>query len=211
MNACPLCGRASLLSFYQDRCRSYLRCDNCHLVLVPPEFLLSVEAEKAVYDQHQNDPADENYRRFLSRVFDPLISQLPKGARGLDYGCGPGPTISVMARESGLSVSNYDLYYQNTPEVLEHSYDFITITEVIEHVADAKGLLVLLNDLLRPGGILAVMTSRVGDEDTFGQWHYKNDPTHIRFYSIETFEWIARYFDWQLEVVDKDVVFFYKK
>jgi len=115
-----------------------------------------------------------------------------------------------MAEEIGLSVSNYDIYYHNTPEVLEYHYDFVTITEVIEHVADANGLLARLNALLRPGGVLAVMTSRMVDAEAFGQWYYKNDPTHIRFYCIETFEWIAHHFDWQLEIVDKDVVFFHK-
>lgn len=211
MNSCPLCGRASLFFFYRDKRRSYLRCNHCHIVAVPPEYLLCAEAEKSVYDQHENDPEDEKYRRFLSRTFEPLIAQLPNDAKGLDFGCGPGPTISVMAEEVGLSVSNYDLYYHNTPEVLEHYYDFVTITEVIEHVADAKALLTRLDSLLSSGGVLAVMTSRMVDADAFGQWYYKNDPTHIRFYSIETFEWVAHYFDWHLEIVDRDVVFFHKK
>jgi len=210
LNSCPLCGSVSLFFFYQDKCRSYLRCNNCHLVVVPPEFLLGAEAEKAVYDQHQNDPKDKAYRGFLSRTFEPLIAQLPDDAKGLDFGCGPGPAISVMAEEVGLSVNNYDLYYHDTPEVLEQYYDFVTITEVIEHVADAKALLMRLDSLLSCGGVLAVMTSRVIDADAFGRWHYKNDPTHIRFYCIETFEWVAHHFDWRLEIVDKDVVFFHK-
>lgn len=210
MNSCPLCGRVSLFFFYQDKRRSYLRCNNCHIVVVPPEFFLCAEAEKSVYDQHENHPEDKKYRRFLSRAFGPLVAQLPDDAKGLDFGCGPGPTISVMAEEIGLSVNNYDLYYHNTPEVLEYHYDFVTITEVIEHVADANGLLARLNALLRPGGILVVMTSRMVDAEAFGQWYYKNDPTHIRFYCIETFEWVAHHFDWQLEIVDKDVVFFHK-
>jgi len=211
LNSCPLCEGDSLLFFYQDNRRSYLRCNNCHLVVVPPEFFLCSDAEKSVYDQHENHPEDKKYRDFLSRTFDPLIAQLPNDAKGLDFGCGSGPTISVMAEEVGLSVNNYDLYYHNTPEVLEHCYDFVTITEVIEHVADAKALLMRLDSLLSSGGILAVMTARMVDADAFGQWYYKNDPTHIRFYCIETFEWVADFFHWQLEIVDKSVVFFHKK
>ena len=88
--------------------------------------------------------------------------------------------------------------------------NFITMTEVIEHIARPSELLPRLDRLLSPGGILAVMTKRTRDLAAFSSWHYKNDPTHICFYSEVTFEWIAQKMSWKLEVIDKDVVFFTK-
>ncbi|WP_143711219.1 methyltransferase domain-containing protein [Shewanella piezotolerans] len=52
-------------------------------------------------------------------------------------------------------------------------------------------LLRKLDSLLKPGATLVVMTKRVIDKAAFTQWHYKRDLTHICFYSIETFKWIA--------------------
>lgn len=209
MLLCPLCHHAELATFYQDKHRDYLQCGRCQLVFVPQAFHLSPEREKAVYDQHQNDPEDIGYQGFLSRCVDPLLAKVTSEQEGLDFGCGPGPTISHMCEKAGIKVSNYDLYYFNSPELLERQYDFVTMTEVIEHVYQADNLLNTLGGLLKPNGILAVMTKRVQDEQAFANWHYKNDMTHILFYSVATFEWIAKHFNWQLEVVGKDVVFFH--
>jgi len=179
------------------------------LVSVPVSFHLSPEEEKSRYDQHQNDPADPAYQKFLSRTFEPLLAKISKDSEGLDFGCGSGPTISEMGKKQGVSISNYDLYYFNESELLERQYDFITLTEVIEHIANPQLLMQQLDSLLKTEGILAIMTKRVMDRQAFQNWHYKNDSTHICFYSLETFEWIAEFFDWRLEVIDKDVVFFY--
>jgi len=214
LNACPLCRNNQILAeYHQDKHRTYVQCSRCKLVIVPEEYLLTEEQEKAQYDHHQNDPTDKAYQKFLSRTFEPLILKISKiltKAEGLDFGCGSGPTISVMAEALGIKVSNYDLYYFNHPELLTKQYDFITMTEVIEHIAQADNLLQLLDGLLKPNSILAVMTKRVIDKEHFKQWHYKNDPTHIRFYSVQTFQWIAQQFNWQLEIIDQDVVFFIK-
>ncbi len=210
LNICPLCHSQQLAPYHQDKQRHYLICEQCKLVSVPDNYLMSKEDEKAFYDHHDNNSEDIGYRRFLGRTWLPLSQRLTAEMQGLDFGCGPGPTISVMAAEQGIQVENYDLYYCYRPELLQRQYDFITMTEVIEHVADARALIEQLHGMLKSQGILAVMTKRVLDKEAFARWHYKSDQTHIRFYSVETFEWIARHFQWKLEIIDNDVVFFTK-
>ncbi|MCL1093904.1 class I SAM-dependent methyltransferase [Shewanella kaireitica] len=211
MVQCPLCGCTHSELFDRDKARYYRRCQTCQLVFVPPKFHLSVADEKAIYNFHQNSAADKGYRQFLSRALVPLFSRLASQAQGLDFGCGPGPAISVIAAESGIQISNYDPYYYNDMALLQQQYDFVTTTEVIEHVADALMLLQKLDNLLKPGATLVVMTKRVIDKAAFTQWHYKRDLTHICFYSIETFKWIADNYNWTLEIIDTDVVFFTKR
>lgn len=210
MKYCPLCDSQQLDDFHQDKFRRYVRCRQCDLVSVPDDYLLSAEQEKAIYDQHQNDAADLGYRRFLSRAWQPLLAYIDGSMQGLDFGCGPGPTISEMAKEKGINMSNYDLYYFNEPQLLTRRYDFITMTEVIEHVADAKQLIAQLDSVMASGSVIAIMTKRAKDEAAFAGWHYKNDLTHIRFYSDNTFKWLAEKLDWRLEFADKDVVLMFK-
>jgi hypothetical protein len=47
---------------------------------------LNAAAEKSVYDQHENDPADTRYRRFLNQIAELLLARLTSGMHGLDYG-----------------------------------------------------------------------------------------------------------------------------
>ncbi|GIU40092.1 2-polyprenyl-3-methyl-5-hydroxy-6-metoxy-1,4-benzoquinol methylase [Shewanella sairae] len=208
MSICPLCQQPNLLAFYKDKLREYQRCSHCQLVSVPANYYLNATDEKAIYDKHQNNSDDLGYRKFLSRALGPILERVTQEAQGLDFGCGPGPTISVMAAEKGIRIENYDLYYCNEPNKLDNQYDFVICTEVIEHVADAKSLLETFARLLKPGGLLSIMTKRAGDLEAFRNWHYKGDPTHINFYSTATFEWIAGHFDWTLEVIGNDVVLF---
>ncbi len=78
---------------------------------------------------------------------------------------------------------------------------------MIEHIAYPKELLKRWKKMLDKDGLLAIMTKRVTNQEAFQQWHYKNDPTHICFYSESTFKWVAEEYGFELEIVDKDVVF----
>jgi len=64
---------------------------------------------------------------------------------------------------------------------------------------------------LKHGGILGIMTKLAPDQDAFSSWHYKNDPTHVCFFSQFTFKWLADQWGAELTFADKDVVIFSKK
>jgi len=208
--ACPLCHQSGAPLFHEDKKRPYQRCQQCYLVFVPQSWHLSAAAEKAEYDLHENSVDDLGYRTFLTRVFAPLCERLEVGSEGLDFGCGPGPALAAMFREAGFSMALYDKFYAPDATVLSRQYDFICCTEVIEHIADPATVLPSLLSCLRPGGWLGVMTKQVIDQQAFARWHYKNDPTHIAFYSRETFEWLAQQFQLELHFIDRDVVLLQK-
>ena len=208
---CPLCRSDDCRPFFRDRRRDYLRCGQCRLVFVPPDQYLDRQAEQAEYDLHENAVDDPGYRRFLGRVFDPLRARVPAPATGLDFGCGPGPALAAMFEEAGYDMALFDVFYAPDRAVLTPgSYDFVTATEVFEHLhhpgQEIEGLL----RLLRPGGWLGVMTKRVIDRQAFAGWHYKNDLTHVCFFSEATFQRIAERFGLHLEIVGKDVVLLQK-
>ncbi|PCJ37968.1 MAG: methyltransferase [Cellvibrionales bacterium] len=208
--ACPLCFSAQSTLFHRDSQRDFYRCKQCALVFVSTVNHLRADDEKGYYDLHQNSPHDTGYRTFLERLSKPLFQQLKPASQGLDFGSGPGPTLSLMLKEAGHSVDLYDPFYAPLQTVFTRQYDFITSTEVVEHLKAPGFELDRLWALLKPGGVLAIMTKRVIGQAAFARWHYKNDPTHIVFFSEQTFHWLGKY--WQVEPVfyGADVVFFNK-
>jgi len=206
MSKCPLCSAYEPVSFHQDNRREYFCCSTCQLVFVPESFHLSEADEKAVYDLHQNSPNDSAYRKFLRRLFEPVAELLRPGSRGLDFGCGPGPTLSVMFEEIGHTMSVYDPIFSPETAVLDDQYDFVTATEVVEHFRNPSDDLHRVWSCVKPGGVLGLMTKLVRDRDSFARWHYTHDPTHVSFFSRATFEWVASRWKADLSFVGQDVI-----
>lgn len=204
-HTCPLCTDTAP-HLHTDRTRAYYHCPNCALIFADPASHLDAQAEKAIYDQHENDPADARYRQFLNRLAAPLLEKLQADMHGLDYGCGPGPTLSVMLEEAGMRVCHYDPIYAPDTQVLARQYDFVTCSEVVEHFHHPLRDWTQLVGLLRTGGWLGVMTSFVPPADEFATWHYKNDPTHVSFYAPRTIDWLAQCFDLHAESMADNVV-----
>lgn len=203
---CPLCGGSRTSPFHRDTRREYHRCGVCGLVFVPARYFLSAEDEKRYYDRHQNHPADAGYRRFLGRLFEPLTQRLDAGARGLDFGSGPGPTLSRMLTEAGYPTAIYDPFYAPSTAVWHDRYDFVTASEVVEHLHRPMDELTRVWHVLRPGGWLGMMTKRVRDAAAFATWHYKNDPTHVSYFAESTFAWLATHWSAEVQIVGPDVV-----
>jgi hypothetical protein len=203
---CPLC-EASGISFYlEDRRRTYLQCDTCELVFVPPQWYLDPDREKAEYLLHQNNINDPGYRTFLSRLMIPLRSRLAPGSQGLDFGCGPGPALAQMFREAGFVMTIYDRIFTPDVSAFDGNYDFVCATEVVEHLHHPGRELDRLWATLSRGGWLGIMTKLVRDPTAFATWHYKNDPTHVCFFSVSTWHWWAQQRNAHLEILGADVI-----
>ena len=209
MQACPLCEQASP-RLAEDRRRVYYQCLRCDLIFAGRFSRLDPAIEKARYDKHHNDPADPRYRRFLNRLAQPLLERLGPARHGLDYGCGPAPALSLMLEEAGMVMAVYDPYYAPERRVLETRYDFVTCSEVVEHFWSPAEDWARLAALVKPGGWLAVMTSLVPDGKNFLQWRYKDDLTHVSFYSAATMDWLAARFGFAADQREGGVVLFQK-
>ena len=207
--ACPLC-EGNTKFFFEDERRPYRLCEKCALIFVPAKFHPTREEEKAQYDLHENNPNDHDYRKFLSRLADPLLKKLPPNSAGLDFGCGPGPALSMILKEAGHQVALHDPFYHPNPTALKATYDFITATEVLEHLHHPQRDLEAIWNCLRQSGWLGLMTKRAADREAFAKWHYKQDPTHVCFWSDTSFQWLADHWNARLELIEPDVALFQK-
>lgn len=206
--ACPLCGGQRLEHYHHRPPRDYWQCQDCQLVFVGRHQHLPPTAEKAQYDHHQNQLFEPGYRRFLARPAAVLQAYVPPGSFGLDFGCGPCPTLAAMLMEQGLRMAIFDLYYFNNPEVLKPGFDFIVSTEVIEHLAMPGKIFEQWLGLLKAGGHLLIMTKRVQNQQAFASWHYLHDPTHISLFSEASFSFLAHKYGLQLSFPGPDLALF---
>jgi len=164
--------------------------------------------EKQRYDQHDNDPEDTGYRRFVSPLVKKVAENFSSGAKGLDYGAGPGPVAARLLGDNGYAVELYDPYYHPDKSPLLKKYDFIICSEVIEHFRDPAKEFRLLRSLLLPKGSLLCLTEILSDNLDFKQWHYKNDPTHVFFYHQQALFHIRDKYKFSNLTIDKRLVCF---
>ena len=208
---CRVCLRNSLAPFLQKDGLNYLRCCKCQATLVSAAQLPSHQTQLQKYQQHENDPLDARYREFLNRLAAPLLAELPANQVGLDFGCGPGPALADMLSQAGHSMRLYDPFFFPDATVLDQQFDFVTCTEVAEHFHQPHAEFTRMVALLKPGGLLALMTSFQNDDSRFADWHYRRDPTHVTFYKQETFDFIAAEFSLTCKIPCKNVAFLRKK
>lgn len=209
---CPLCDRKTCHLYWQSNApkRDYYHCQQCDLIFVPTRFHLCSEEERKIYDLHENDPSDQHYRNFLGKLFNPMAALLSQQCKGLDFGSGPGPTLSKMFIEHGHSCAIYDKFYANDANALKEDYDFVCSTEVVEHLAEPRKVFAMFFELTkRKEGPVGVMTKlHPQDFKSFENWHYKNDPTHITFYSRLTMTKLAKQYHRELKMIGNDVIMF---
>ncbi len=188
--ACPLCRAEQVfVAIPGADARRYYHCDACSLIFVDPRDYLSPQDQIARYRTHQNSIENAGYVAFLRRIVDPMLTHLDASMRGLDFGCGPGPTLSLLVEQQGIACANYDPYF--APIELQPPYDFIFATECFEHFTAPADDISRLQALLRCGGLLGIMTEQWTDLESFRRWYYTRDATHVSFFHARSFDHVC--------------------
>ena len=173
--------------------KQFHRCPNCQCIMLDPHYYLSAEKENSLYNNHQNSLENAGYVKMFEDFLDYFWNDLTCKEKALDFGSGPTPVLAELLRRRGVSVDCYDKFYQPIECFKNQTYDFMTSTEVFEHLEDPVATLSLLSQHLKPKGIIALMTLfHTNDEAFFLKWWYRRDPTHITFYTPHTLEVLAQ-------------------
>ena len=187
---CRICGGQAPL-YHRSFRGTYHKCASCGCVFMDETCFLSPEKEKERYKKHNNDISDTGYRDFLEPVLNAVSMHFEQGASGLDFGCGPGTSAGALLKESGYRIALYDPFFATDEAVLNDKYDFILCTEVMEHFKEPVKEFRLLKSILKPGGAVFCMTQLIDGAVDFEKWSYKNDPTHVIFYTLRSAATIA--------------------
>lgn len=191
--------------------RAYHKCPSCSLIFVASNHLPSGAEEIERYLKHRNNSGDSEYRDYLLRLLQPLLTRISSHNSGLDFGCGPVKMIEELLRVERIEVHSYDPFFFDDPELLKLQYDFIFCSEAAEHFHRPRLEFGKINDLLKPAGLLEVVTGIYRDDTDFNQWWYARDLTHVVFYCEQTFVWIAEQFGWDIVLRAGDITLFKKQ
>jgi hypothetical protein len=204
---CRLCHH-EMSYFSTTRKRDYYRCPQCDSIQLIQSQILPPLVEKNVYDTHHNDVHDPRYQAFVSPVTDYILSHFDKNHMGLDFGSGPGPVVAEMLKQNGYQINLYDPYYHNDLKNLAMKYNYIIACEVIEHFNYPSKVFNQLSNLIQPTGSWVFFTWLYDESIDFNQWHYKNDETHVIFYTKKTLNFIKKAYHFEdLYIQDRLIVF----
>ncbi|MCF7924326.1 MAG: class I SAM-dependent methyltransferase [Candidatus Izimaplasma sp.] len=191
---CKLCNE-NMDYFIKTRNRKYYRCPNCDSIQLHDSFFLKPKLEKARYETHNNDINDSGYQEFVAPITNYIIQNFQSNHLGLDYGAGPGPVISKVLKDHHFQVKLYDPYFHKHDELLIRKYDYIIACEVVEHFNKPAKEFELLKRILKENGTIIMMTNIYNDDIDFNEWYYKNDETHVIFYTKKTFNYIKNHYN----------------
>lgn len=213
---CTLCGESRQRPLYQPGRRgkwSYrvVECPNCGFLYrnpnVRPERLGDLYATG--YSKFLTGEYSENRQRRYRLVMASMtpIFDSGEGRRLLDFGCGAGLFLE-LAQERGFDcygvdlspdsvqaarerLSNDNIFFgspKDVPEIAAGGFDVITMWSVLAHLPRPVEDLSMLRGLLKPDGVLVILTVNAGSLLLHGngdRWSGFT-PNHLMFYRRET-------------------------
>ena len=204
---CRLCNHE--MSFFStSRQRDYYRCSNCDSIQLDQNMLLDHNSEKYRYELHNNDIDDPGYQKFVKPITSFVLDNFNSKDKGLDFGAGPGPVISKVLKDHGYDISQYDPYFHPNDQLLKQQYLYVIACEVIEHFNQPKNSFDILYKVLAKGGSWIFMTELYNDHIDFSHWYYKNDETHVIFYTEKTLQYLKDHYGFSDLITNKRLVIF---
>lgn len=206
---CPLCFSSAEKQIDADKNRTFHQCLKCELIYVPRSQLISPEKEFCRYQQHENAGEDSSYRNYLDQIQKTCAKFLTTGQRGLDFGCGASTILGDMLSQQGFPTVSYDLFFHPDEAYQLHTFDFIILSEVIEHLREPLKVMQMLKSLLRAGGKIFIKTKFYPSLPEFSGWFYKRDITHIQFFNQTSMMFLTAQIKMEfMGPIDKDLYLF---
>ena len=200
--------------FYKDT-RTFYKCPVCYLIFT--EEMADEKGSEEHYKKQWTEGNPDFWKQQVD-VFMGVAERFITPAKILDFGSGSG-AITEELRSRGYDVTPLEpmehgyLRDQNYP----YLFNLIVGLEVIEHIPNLWDELRELNDVLQPGGVMifsTAMTDKFIEHpqavEVFKGWWYKDDQTHVSFFSTDSVAMMAHKMGYESYVVG-DQLFVLKK
>ena len=188
---CVFCCSPKIIRF-EIRNKVYGYCSSCGGYFLDNRFFLSPKEQKERYLLHDNSLENQGYRQFLKKFLDFSLPFIKEKDVILDYGSGPNPALTLLLEEykretlisSTVSCHFWDPFFAPDNELVKANV--ILCLEVAEHFENPLQDFKKLADFCLPDGFIVIGTQCVSSDLThekFKNWWYKEDATHVSFYS----------------------------
>lgn len=183
-----------------------------------PEDFMPAALQKQRYLLHNNTLENEGYLQFLKKFIDPILEKTSRIDFIVDYGCGPAPCLLQLLeryRASGkipqaVRLFGWDPFFQ--PELPHEAADLVTCLEVAEHFENPAADFEKLAKVCHSGAFVAVGTKIWRQPaERFETWWYKEDLTHVSFYSEYSLRLCAQRVSLHLAEKISDDIFLFEK
>ncbi len=216
MLQCPFCNNDSFIEENIQNKR-YLQCVpsnsnvGCGGFFLYPDFFAQLNEQKERYMLHTNSLGAKSetngYRKylekFLATVLDYEKTKVLNGEvrRLFDYGSGPSPALVELLGEysrdlafvNEVEIKHWDPFFYPEGDFFSNGADIVFCLEVIEHFENPIEGFQGLARACSYGGLVAVKTMIAPSTfEQFAKWWYKDDFTHVSFYTNESVEHCAR-------------------
>ncbi len=194
MRKCKICSSDTHKIQDPKSLKIYHKCTACEYIFLDEFFYVDSQREKKNYDKHHNTFESIGYVQMFEDLIENFILPYSENiAKTLDFGCGRGEVLPLLLEKEGFVSHRYDLYYFPKKVYEGEVYDLIVSTEVFEHLQNPLEVLKELLCHIKEGGYLLLMTIfHPSNDDEFFKWWYIRDVTHIGFFNLKTFEYLAK-------------------
>jgi 2-polyprenyl-3-methyl-5-hydroxy-6-metoxy-1,4-benzoquinol methylase len=208
---CPICNSKKIEKFWAMPGYRLARCGSCQAVWdpLPPEKFLSLY-DKTYFINENPKGGYTNYfegmqinRRTFSDRLGKIEKKLGKKGRLLDVGCALGDClleakILGWKEAEGIEISQYAYQFAkerslnvklgtlNGNSYKLNTFDVVTYQDVIEHIPDPVNELKKIYRIIKPGGIVFLVTPDIGGiwSRLLGPlWYHYKPYEHLTYFS----------------------------
>lgn len=138
----------------------------------------------------------------LKTLFSEILkTEFPR--KILDVGAGDGAFVEVCLRQNGIEAVAIDIcdgvdFEKDRLPFNDHEFDGAVMYSVIEHLLNPGHLLLELRRILKPGGLLVIITPNFQlDNLLVCSRDFFNDPTHIHPYNPTSIRMVMKIYDFK--------------
>ena len=212
--ACPICGKRKFHEFFAMPGYKLAKCTLCDMVWdFSPSANLTHQYSKKYFVNKNSKGGYDNYikgmsvnRKTFSNRLKKIEKKIGKKGRMLDVGCALGDCL-VEAKKlgwknvEGLEVSDYAVRHARKRGLKvkkglleggifsDNSFDIVNYQDVIEHITDPVEELKKVSKILKPGGIVFIVTPDVEGiwSKLLGRnWYHYKPGEHVTYFSQKT-------------------------
>jgi 2-polyprenyl-3-methyl-5-hydroxy-6-metoxy-1,4-benzoquinol methylase len=221
VNHCPVCKSADFSTAFKKVIYKGKRCNNCGLIYISP---ITADVNEIYTNDISSSPSgyyrlSEKYDNMTFEKRLRLIELYSEKGKFLDIGCSTGNFLGV-AEKNGWDAAGIepnpesariciernfkveqDFLTENISAKYKENFDAIYMGDVIEHVTDPLNLIILAMNMLKPRGVLMIVTP---DFDSLVARKLQIKPIeHILYFNKHSLKFAADLLHLKTELIKK--------